>query len=311
MVTRLGVHESVAVMFPPEVLRDAIEAEGVRDVTVVGNDAATLAALDALVTFDFDEAFLESGLRWIHSTQAGVNRLPLERLASNDVPVTSSNGIHADSAGETVAGYMLAFARNLHRFVRAQEERQWDEPAWDASFSLVGESVCVVGLGGLGRGIAQRADALGMCVTGVRRTPLPVGHVERVYTPDELYEAISGARFVVLAVPLTEATRRLVGSDELAAMREDAYLVNVARGAVVDEAALVDALETGVIAGAALDVFETEPLPADSPLWAMENVVMTPHEATDTREKPGLVARLAAENWRRLQAGESLANRIA
>ena len=310
MASRLGIHESVAVMFPPAVLREALAGVDA-EVRVVGSDPADLEPCDALVTFRYDEAFLDADVGWIHSTQAGVNKLPLDVLEERGVAVTSSNGIHGTTAGETVAGYMLSFARCLHLHVRNQVEREWAPPAWDAAFSLTGESACVVGLGTLGQGIAQRADALGMRVTGVRRTPTPVGHVERVYTPDEFTEAVAEARFVALAVPLTESTRGMIGAEELAAMREDAYLLNVARGEVVDEAALIDALADGEIAGAALDVFETEPLPADSPLWGMENVIVTPHEATDGRDKPHDVARLVRENHRRFRAGEELANRIA
>lgn len=309
MEVRLGVHESVSVMFPAEVLRDAIDPDG--DTVEVVDGAADITPLDAVVTFGFDEAFLEADLRWVHSTQAGVDKIPVGRLADHGVAVTNSTGIHGESAGETVAGYMLMLARGLHRHVRSQVDREWGDPAWDSAFTLAGESVCVVGLGGLGRGIAQRADALGMHVTGVRRTPLPVGHVDRVYTSDDLDEAIADARFVVLAVPLTDETERLIGPDELAAMRGDAYLVNVARGEVVDQSALVAALDEGTVAGAALDVFETEPLPADSPLWDMEDVIVTPHEATDSRGKPDLIAPIVRENRQRLEAGEPLVNRIA
>lgn len=155
----------------------------------------------------------------------------------------------------------------------------------------------------------MRADALGMDVSGVRRTPLPVDHVETVFRADELHDALAHALFVVLAVPLTERTRGLIGADELATMRDDAYLVNVARGGVVDEPALVRALREGELAGAALDVFAEEPLPAASPLWGMENVIVTPHAAAATREYAGRVAALVRENTRRLATDEHLVNR--
>jgi D-2-hydroxyacid dehydrogenase (NADP+) len=149
-----------------------------------------------------------------------------------------------------------------------------------------------------------------MRVTGVRRTPTPVEHVSTVFTPDELEAAVSDARFVALAVPLTAATEGLVGAAELDAMREDAYLVNVARGGVVDQSALTDALDSGSIAGAGLDVFEEEPLPEDSPLWGMENVVITPHAAAATVDYPDRIAALVRENVRRRDAGESLTNLV-
>jgi D-2-hydroxyacid dehydrogenase (NADP+) len=149
-----------------------------------------------------------------------------------------------------------------------------------------------------------------MEVVGVKRTPTPVDHVSEVYPRSELHEAIADARFVALAVPLTDETRGLVGTDELATMCEDAVLVNVARGAVVDQAALVDALEAGDLAGAALDVFEEEPLPAESPLWEMPEVIVTPHFAAATRDYHERIAALVRENVRRIAAGESLANRV-
>lgn len=308
MAPLIGVHESVEVMFPPGAFVDALGDLGV-DVRLVtrGSD---ITGFDGVVTFGHDPAFLDGPPAWIHSTQAGVNRIPVGDLLEAGVVVTSSNGIHGDVAGETAVGYMLMLARRLHVHVRAQLKREWAPPAWDEPFSLTGEPVCVVGLGTLGRGIARAADSLGMVVTGVRRTPLPVGHVREVFTPDALLEAIAPARFVALAVPLTDRTEGLISAAEFEAMREDAYLVNVARGAVVDEAGLVEALENSSIAGAALDVFETEPLPAESPLWDIDDVIVSPHEATDHREKHRDIARLVAENARRLTTGEPLANRL-
>ena len=308
MAPLIGVHDSVEAMFPPAAFVDALEDLDVDVRSIAPGD--DLDGLDGVVTFDHDPGFLGEPPAWIHSTQAGVNRIPVEALLEAGVVVTSSNGIHGDVAGETAVGYMLMLARRLHDHVRAQLDREWAPPAWDEPFSLTGEPVCVVGLGTLGRGIARAADGIGMDVTGVRRTPLPVGHVREVFTPETLVEAIAPARFVALAVPLTDRTERMIGAAELEAMREDAYLVNIARGAVVDETALAEALEAGTIAGAALDVFETEPLPPDSPLWDLEDVIVSPHEATDHREKHRDVARLVAENARRLAAGEALANRL-
>jgi D-2-hydroxyacid dehydrogenase (NADP+) len=157
----------------------------------------------------------------------------------------------------------------------------------------------------------MRADALGMDVTGVKRTPTPVDHVESVYPSGDLREAISDAKFVALAVPLTDETEGMIGEPELAAMREDAVLVNVARGPVVDQSALVDALRSGGLAGAALDVFETEPLPEDSPLWELDDVVVTPHASAATRDYSTRIAALVRENARRIADGDRLGNRVA
>lgn len=314
MVATLGVHESVEAVFPPSSLVDALAGDaderGVELRVVPEGDADALAGCDALVTFAYEEAFLRADLEWIHSVQAGVDRFPFEDLESRGIALTNSTGIHGDSVGDTVAGYMLTFARRLHVFRDQQREREWAWPAHDEAFSLRGERLCVVGLGGLGRGIAARADALGMEVVGVKRTPVPVTNVDRVVGPDGMTDAIADARFVALAVPLTPATEGLVGEPELAAMRDDAYLINVARGSVVDESALEVALADEVIAGAALDTFETEPLPADSPLWDHEEVVVTPHAAAAHREYAARVGDIVAESLRRRADCGGYANRV-
>ncbi|WP_135365230.1 D-2-hydroxyacid dehydrogenase [Halosimplex halophilum] len=308
---RIGVDESVAAVFPPERLVERLAdatAETSVDVTGVDGSPGSLADCDAVVTFEHRDAFLD--LEWVHSIQAGVDRFPHDRLRERGVALTNSTGIHGDAVGETVAGFVLALARRVHRHAANQADREWDRPAWDEAWTVAGERACVVGLGGLGRGIVDRLTGLGLDVHGVRRDPLPEPGVDRVYTTDRLREAVAGARFVVLAVPLTDATRGLVGADELAAMDEDAYLVNVARGGVVDQPALVAALRDGEIAGAALDVFETEPLPEDSPLWDLDDVIVSPHCAAYTRDYYRHVAAIVAESARRVADGDEPVNRV-
>ncbi|MEF8841082.1 MAG: D-2-hydroxyacid dehydrogenase [Haloarculaceae archaeon] len=308
-VERIGIHESVERVFPPEQLA-AFLADVGPDVTVVGADPADLERCDALVTLAWDEGFLDAGLEWIHSIQAGVDRFPFDDLEGGGVALTNSTGIHGESVGETVVGYMLTFARRLHRYRDNQHDHEWAHPPWDEPFTLEGRTVCVVGLGTLGRGIASRASALGMRVTGVKRTVEPVADVERVHPDDELLAAVADADFVALACPLTDETHHLLDEAALAAMDEDSYLVNVARGSVVDEAALVEALRDDGIAGAALDVFEEEPLPADSPLWDMEEVFVTPHRAAATWEYYQLVGEIVRENVERTAGGEGMVNRV-
>ncbi|OYR54123.1 D-2-hydroxyacid dehydrogenase [Halorubrum halodurans] len=309
MTFTLGIHESVDLIFPPTVLREPLDSEDGSEVRVVGS-GTDLEACDALVTFAYEDAFLSAGLSWIHSIQAGVDRFPFDELESRGIRLTNSTGIHGDAVGETVLGYMIQFARRLHRYRDRGRDGEWTHPAWDEPFTLAGESLCVVGLGTLGRGIAARADACGMDVVGVRRTPTPVEHVREVYTPAEIETAVADARFVAVATPLTEATRGLIGADVLAAMADDAYLLNVSRGGVVDEAALLEELEADRLAGAALDVFETEPLPEDSPFWDRDDVIVTPHAAAATRDYYRRIADLVRENRRRAIAGESLVNRV-
>lgn len=322
MTRLIGVHESVAELFPLERFKRAFgsdkrserSAQGSEqtetEVRVVGNDPEALSELDVCVTLAYDESFLESELPWVHSVQAGVDRFSFEGFRERGIALTSSEGIHGDVVGETVMGYLLAVARGLHRYRDVQRESRWAERDWRRLKTLSGDRVCVVGLGTLGQGVVQRAEAFGMEVVGVKRTPTPVDGVSRVYTSAELEDAIEGSNYVVLCVPLTDGTRGLIGSEELEAMAEDAYLVNVSRGGVVDERALIAALESGEIAGAALDVFETEPLPRESPLWEMDEVIVTPHIAGAHEEYADRVSELVRENLRRQEAGESLVNRV-
>lgn len=307
-IERIGVHESVERIFPPERLRDAIAADGTEpEVVVVGDD---LSDVDAVVTLTWDDDWLDQEIQWIQSIQAGVDRFPFDALQSRNIVLTNATGVHGDSVGETVAASMLMFARQFHVYARNQVAHEWAIPSWDDPFVVRDETVCIVGLGTLGQGVAERADGLGMHVTGVKRTVEEVAHVETVFPADELHVAIEDATFVVLACPLTEETHHLIAGPELDTMREDAYLVNVARGSVVDELALIDALEAGTIAGAHLDVFEEEPLPADSPLWDMENVIVSPHKAGSWEGYYRGVADIVRENLDRLGSGEAFHNRV-
>lgn len=315
-VRRIGIHDSVSAVFPPAELRDELADLGPEAVIVGSDSDATdeeveFQGCDAAVTFAHTDALLESGLDWVHSIQAGYDRFPLEAFEERGIALTNSTGIHDTSVGEFAVGLLLSFARRLHTYVRRQEDDEWGYPAWDEPFTLDGERLCVVGLGTLGRGIAERADALGMEVVGVRRSGEPTPHTEEVYAPDDLHEAIGDAKFVALAVPLTDETEGLVGRPEFEAMREDARLINVARGPVVAEDELIAALREGEIAGAGLDVFEEEPLPADSPLWDFEEVLVTPHRAAAERDYFRHIAGLVEENVGRIADGESLMNRVA
>ena len=301
-----GVDESVSILFPPEVLVDELAELPVTTTVVDGSRG--LDDCQAVVTFSYWDAYDDLG--WVHSIQSGVDQFPFDRMRAADVALTNSTGIHGDAIGEAVASYALAFSRRLHEHVANQGEATWSPPAWDDAWTVRGERACVVGLGTLGRGVVDRLTGLGVEITGVRRTPTPEPGVDDVYTPSKLRAAVSDARFVVAAVPLTDDTRGLIDADVLAAMREDAYLINVARGAVVDQSALVDALDGGEIAGAALDVFETEPLPESSPLWGMDEVIVSPHCAGFTHRYHEHVGSIVAENVERLRADDDLANRV-
>ena len=304
--SRIAVHESCEKVFPPSALVETLSDLGV-PVEAVG-DGETYGDGDAVVAFGPHPDFLDA--EWVHCIRAGYDEFDLDAYAEAGVALTNSTGIHGDAVGETVAGYMLSFARRLHVFRDAQNDREWVDQPYEAAFTLAGETVCVVGLGTLGRGVVARANGLGMDVVGVRRSGDPVEGVREVYTPDGLHEAVADAAFVVIATPLTDETEGMVGEAAFAAMHDDARLINVARGAVVDQSALVAALESGEIAGAALDAFVEEPLPADSPLWAFEEVIVTPHRGAMTRTYHEDVAALVRENVRRLDAGEEMTNRV-
>lgn len=305
-IETIGIHDSVRPVFPPEVLAGAL-SDIEPDVAVIGTEE--IPEVEAIVTLAYKESFLEH-LQWVHTIQAGYDRFPLDAIDRAGVRLTNSEGIHGESVGETAVGLMLSLARRLHHYVENQEARSWDRPDWDEAFTLFGESACVVGLGTLGQGVARRAAGMDMEVIGVRRTPTRVPHVSDVFTPSALHDAIGDARFVVLTLPLTEETQGMFGPSEFETMREDAYFLNVGRGQVVQEDALIGAIQSGEIAGAGLDVFEVEPLPSESPLWDMDEVIVTPHVAAMTNDYYRDVAPLVRENVALLAAGEEPVNRV-
>ncbi|NHX37337.1 MULTISPECIES: D-2-hydroxyacid dehydrogenase [Halolamina] len=304
---RLCVHESTDEKVPIGAFVDALSDLPV-PVEVVGDDDA-VGEGDAVATYRPRDWFVDAG--WVHCLRAGYDEFDTDRYAAAGTPLTNSTGIHDTTVGELVAGYMLTLARRLHVYRDHQNRREWYDPPYEQPFTVDGEMVCVVGLGTIGRGVADRARGLGMDVVGVRRSGAPVDGVSTVYSPAELHAAIDDARFVVLAVPQTPETEGMFSRPEFEEMRDDAYLVNVARGPVVDEAALVDALEAGTIAGAGLDVFETEPLPEDSPLWGFEEVLVSPHEGSTTNQYHSDLAVLVEEIFHQYQSDASLRNRVA
>jgi D-2-hydroxyacid dehydrogenase (NADP+) len=250
------------------------------------------------------------GLKWVQTLGAGVEwLLTPEVRRREDLIVTNTSGIHAQPIAEHVFGFVLMFARQLHGAVRRQVAHDWDSDALRNDVTtLVGATLGIVGLGAIGRRIAEIANAFGMRVTAFKRTPGGAPGVERVFGPGQLAPFLKEAEYVVNSLPLTEQTRGFFGPAEFAAMRSDAILINIGRGATVRTDALVEALKSGRIAGAALDVTDPEPLPAEHPLWALENVIITPHYSG---AHPGYVQRASAiflENLVSYLAGEPLTN---
>lgn len=254
-------------------------------------------------------------LDWIQLTAAGVGSQLFPELVESRVRITNGRGLYGVPMAEHALGLMLAFARKLHRARDAQRERRWD-PAALARESppfgvLEGATLGLVGLGSVGTEIARRARALGMRVLAVRRRPRPDPEPADVqWGVEELPRLLEAADVLVLAAPLTERTRGLIGAAELARMRPHALLVNLGRGALVDERALVDALRAGRPAGAALDVLEEEPLPASSPLWDLPSTYVSSHCSTSVDRYVDDLFELFQENVRRYVAGEPLRNAI-
>ena len=304
---RLCVHESVENVIPKEAFVEAFDDLSI-PAELVGDDE-TFTETDAVASFHPRDDYLNAA--WTHCIRAGYDAFDTDAYEAAGVPLTNSTGIHGATVGEIALGYMLSFARYLHVYRDHQNEANWYEPPYERPFTIENERLCVVGLGTLGKGIATRADALGMEVVGVRRSDEPVEGVSMLYHPDDLHEAIADARFIAMAVPHTPETEGTLGAEEFTLMRDDAYVVNVARGPVIDEDAMVEALQSGELAGAGLDVFETEPLPEDSPLWGMDEVIISPHKGSATNRYHLDIADLVAENVERFQESEELRNRVA
>lgn len=240
-------------------------------------------------------------LVWLQAMGAGVDWALVPELPAR-VVVTRVPGVFGPWMAEYVLGWCAFITQRVETYRAAQRERHWIETVLPAR--LRGTTLAIVGLGDIGRTIARTARALGMRVVGVSRTGAALAGVDRVYRTRELRRALAVADWVALTVPLTPATRGLVGAAELAAMKPTAWLLNVARGPVVDESALLDALRRRAIAGAVLDVFASEPLPADHPVWRLDNVVVTPHISGP--DVPEEIAPVFAENLRRFLAGRPL-----
>jgi len=276
--------------------------------------AAALRDADAVLGFGLPlrTAALAPALRWVETPATGFDQLNgtgvLER---RDIAVTTIGGLFAPWVAEHVFALLLGLWRQIDRFAAAQARREWTGRGVEVR-ELRGATMAIVGLGNLGQAVARAASAFGMRVIGTRQRvgDVPPG-VERVYPRAELHAMLGEADVVVLAVAGTPETVRMIGAAELAAMRRDAVLINVARGIVVDEAALAEALAAGHIGGAGLDVFVQEPLPADSPLWTLPNVLITPHIAVNVPSKLRRCVEHFAENLRRFCAGEPLRDRVA
>ena len=247
-------------------------------------------------------------LRWIQSASAGVDALLFPGLIESDVVVTNARGVFDEPIAEWVIGAMLALTTGLHASIVDQQRREWTSGR--TTERLEGARLVVVGPGPIGRATGSRALALGMSVALVGREPRRHETFGDVLGVDRLHDALADADHVLDALPLTDATRALFDASAFAAMPPRARFYNVGRGGTVDEHALIEALRDGVIAGAALDVFATEPLPPESPLWSMPNVIVSPHVSGDVAGWEEQVVAIFVENARRFAAGEPLENLV-
>jgi phosphoglycerate dehydrogenase-like enzyme len=286
----------------------AIESVGDRDEAL---EAVTDAEAYVPGPWDAEILAAAAALRWVQFRSAGVGRRLLPELAATDILITNASGVYGVPMAEHALALMFAFSRGLNVLARA--EGAWREHRGQVHSSLRelnGATLGILGYGGVGRATAQRGAALGMRVMAVRRRPQPDEFADEVWGTDRLDDMLREADYLLVSCALTDETRGIIGARELGLMKPNAVVVNVARGAVIDEEALIEALRDGAIAGAGLDVAEEEPLPDESPLWSMENAIITPHCSGASPKTHGRLMDLIAENLRRYAAGELLLNAV-
>jgi phosphoglycerate dehydrogenase-like enzyme len=273
----------------------------------------------------FDPAWLFEmpRLRWVQQWGAGADWLMRHpKLREADFILTNAVGVHAVQISEHVFAFMLALGRNLPNAIAAQKEHVWarvkhptealDTPNAFSSgslFELAGSTLLLLGVGAIGERVAKLAKAFEMNTIGLRHNPEKTSpYIDKMVSPDRLHEVLAVADFVVNTLPFTDVTKHFLGAEELAVMKRSAYLINIGRGSTIDEPALIDALNNDIIAGAALDVFEQEPLPESSSLWTMPNVLITSHYAGATPRYHGRALKIFLDNLQRYQNGQPLRN---
>lgn len=274
----------------------------------------TLPGTQILLVTDFRTDSLRSAwpaadsLEWVHATSAGVDALLIPELVNSAIPVTNAQGVFDRTIAEYVLGAILMFAKDFHGSLAYQRERVWKHRDTERA---QGKRVLVVGAGSIGRQIAKLTGAIGMDVYGLaRRGRAHDSDFIEVFANERMHEELGKADYVVVSLPLTPATHGLFGPNEFAAMKPDARFINIARGQIVQTHALVDVLKKGAIAGAALDVFEEEPLPADHPLWQFSNVIMSAHMAGDFIGWREALIEQFLSNLERWQRNEALFNEV-
>lgn len=254
------------------------------------------------------QVFLASPkIRWVHSRSAGLDSLLFPELIASPVPLTNGSGVFSASLGEFALAAILFFAKDFPRMRRNQRARRWEQ--FDVE-EIAGQTAGIVGYGDIGRAVATRAHALGMRVLALKRHPPanPDPLIEKFFPSDELHAMLAACDYVVAAAPLTAETHHMLSDAAIAAMKPSVVLINVGRGPVVDQAALLRALDQKKIRGAGLDVFEQEPIPTDDPIWGYENVLISPHCADHTKTWLEDAMRFFLAQYERFRKGEPLKN---
>jgi phosphoglycerate dehydrogenase-like enzyme len=247
-------------------------------------------------------------VKWVHSMAAGLDNLLFAALVESPVPLTNSRGVFSQSLGEFVMGAVLFFAKDLRRMVRNQDAGIWE--AFDVD-EISRQSLGIIGYGDIGRAVARRAKTFGMKVLALRRRPEQSradSMLDQLLPLERKLELMAGSDYVVVAAPLTRDTRGMIGASELRAMKKTGVLINIGRGPVVDEAALIRALQEKWIRGAALDVFENEPLPQGHPFYRLDNLLLSPHCADHTSDWMEQAIQFFLDNFERFRKGEPLQN---
>lgn len=256
-----------------------------------------------------DYCAFDKELKWIHCLSSGTEGLMADPVVSRPgLKVTCSKGIHGVPMANHVMGYILSFLRRFPELAdRQRQGRKWHRPMPDEA---TGKRLCIIGMGSIGKEIARAATAFGMRVTGIKRSVAPVENVDEVLPPEQLDRVLPASDFVVMLLPINDNTRNFMTAERFAAMKEGSVFINVGRGQTVDEAALIAALKSGHLSGAALDTFQQEPLADDSPLWDMPNVIITPHIAADTPMYMTRAFGLIAKNLPLFQSGAPLISAV-
>jgi phosphoglycerate dehydrogenase-like enzyme len=278
-----------------------------------GRPQGEVADAEVLIRWWYDQDWLRQmlalmpNLKWLHTPSAGVDQMLIPELVARQLVITNATGSQAPPIAEFVMLAMLSHAKRLPEILHAQRERVWLDDSVRLS-ELGGKTLLIVGLGAIGQELARRAAAFDMRVLASRRSPQPAPHVAQVVGEGEWRGLLPEADYVVICAPLTERTRAMFDAAALAAMRPQAYLINIARGEIIDDAALISALREERIAGALLDAFAVEPLPTDSPYWGLPNCTVTPHISWSSPEVRERNAAILLDNLRRYRAGEPLVN---